>query len=139
MPRFGKLRENMETRDIIVIGASAGGVQTTCELLKGLPADLPASIFLVQHLNVRNTSLADVLARCGRLKVTTAKNGQKMEHGAMYVAPPDWHLLLEKGKMCLSKHPRENRHRPSVDALFRSASRAYGARVLAVILSGALD
>ena len=125
-------------RDIIVIGASAGGVEACCEVLRGLPSDLPAAIFIVQHVGPASV-LANVLAKCTGLSVANASDGESIQKGRAYVAPPDHHLLLHDGEMTLSKGPRENRQRPSVDALFRSAARAYRSRVIAVILTGALD
>src|SRR5687768_7627389 len=124
----------METRDIIVVGASAGGIEALCSLIEDLPADLPASVFVVQHVGAQS-SLAGILAKCGPLKVISPAHGEKIQRGRIYVAPGDHHLLLNDGHIELSKKPRENRHRPSVDALFRSAARAYRERVIAVVLS----
>jgi two-component system chemotaxis response regulator CheB len=120
------------------MGASAGGIPACCDILGGLPADLPASIFIVQHV-ASVSSLGEVLARCDGLKVATAADGEPVRQSRAYVAPGDQHLLLNDGHVRLSRGPRENRQRPSVDVLFRSASRTYGSRVIAVVLSGALD
>ncbi|HYG34867.1 MAG TPA: chemotaxis protein CheB, partial [Clostridia bacterium] len=128
----------MPKRDIIVMGASAGGTEACCGILEGLPSDLPASVLIVQHVG-RTSLLAEVLRRCCALKVNAASDGEAVRPGRAYVAPGDHHLLLEDGKVRLSRGPRENRQRPSVDALFRSAARAHRSQVIAVVLSGALD
>ena len=128
----------MATRDIIVMGASAGGVEAYCEILRGLPADLAASVFIVQHVGSRSV-LADVLRRYAALQLATAADGEGVRHGRVYVAPVGRHLLLERGRVRLSRAGRENNQRPSVDALFRSAAKAYRSRVIAVVLSGMLD
>ena len=127
----------MATRDIIVMGASAGGVEAYCEILRGLPSDLAASVFIVQHIGSRSV-LADVLGRCAALQLATAADGEGVRHGRVYVAPVGRHLLLERGRVRLSRAGRENNQRPSVDALFRSAAKAYRSRVIAVVLSGML-
>jgi two-component system, chemotaxis family, protein-glutamate methylesterase/glutaminase len=130
----------MPARDIIVIGASAGGVEVLRRLVGGLPAGLPAALFVVCHVPPgRHSILPEILSRAGPLLATHARDGEPIYPGQIYVAPPDHHLLLDEGQMRLSHGPRENRHRPAVDPLFRSAARAYGARVIGVVLSGALD
>ena len=126
-------------RDIIVIGGSAGAIDPLCALLKSLPARLPASVFVVIHVAAESSLLDQVLARCGRARVHKAENCQKVERGQVYVAPSGSHLVLNDGEMQLNKGPRENRHRPSVDTLFRSAARAHRERVIGIVLSGALD
>jgi two-component system chemotaxis response regulator CheB len=128
----------MARRDIIVVGGSAGAIEAACDILGKLPADLPASMFVVQHVG-RDSALADVLKRCGTVQVATASDGEPVRPGRVYVAPGDQHLMLEDGKVRVSRGPRENRHRPSVDVLFRTAAKAYRSRVIGVILSGALD
>ena len=128
----------MATRDIIVMGASAGGVEAYCEILRGLPSDLAASVFIVQHIGSKSV-LADVLGRCAALQLATAADGEGVRHGRVYVAPVGRHLLLERGRVRLSRAARENNQRSSVDALFRSAAKAYRSRVIAVVLSGNLD
>src|SRR3954451_14678007 len=140
-PVEGSAEERPEAyRDIIVVGASAGGVEALGKLVAGLPAELPASIFVVLHLLPSGTSVLDsILHRSGSLPASTAVDGERFERGHIYVAPPDQHLLLWDGEMRLSLGPRENGHRPAIDPLFRSAARAFGPKVIAVILSGALD
>jgi len=124
--------------DIIVIGASAGGIEACCEVLRGLPSDLPASIFIVQHVG-GSSELDAVLERCGNIKVKAASDGEPVKRGMVYVAPGDQHLLLNDGRVVVTRGPRENRQRPSVDVLFRTAARVYRSRVVAVVLSGTLD
>ena len=126
------------TRDIIAIGASSGGLDALCKLLAGLPGNLPASVLIVQHVGA-TSMLAQIFANCGPLKVVTARDREEIRRGQAYVAPGDQHLLINDGHIELSKGARENRHRPSIDALFRSTARSYRSRVIAVVLSGALD
>jgi two-component system chemotaxis response regulator CheB len=130
----------MPERDIIVIGASAGGVETLVTLVQHIPRNIPAAIFVVLHIPADSPSvLPEILGRAGSLKVTQAKDGEEIVYGHMYIAPPDNHLLVEAGKVRIVRGPKENRHRPAVDPLFRSAALAYGSCVVGVILSGALD
>jgi two-component system, chemotaxis family, protein-glutamate methylesterase/glutaminase len=130
----------MATRDTIVIGASAGGVQALSKLVADLPADLPAAIFIVLHVPADVPSfLPHILSRESRLTVAHAKNGEAIKHGRVYVASPDHHLLIEGTQVRIVHGPKENLHRPSIDALFRSAARWAGTRVIGVVLTGALD
>jgi two-component system chemotaxis response regulator CheB len=127
-------------RDIIVVGASAGGVEALCAMVSGLPADLPASVFVVLHLPPTAASaLPEVLRRRTSLPTAAAEDDQRVEHGRIYVATPDYHLVLRDARVCLSRGAKENGHRPAVDTLFRSAARSYGPRVIGVVLSGTLD
>jgi two-component system, chemotaxis family, protein-glutamate methylesterase/glutaminase len=128
------------TRDVIVIGTSAGGVSALASLVAELPSDLQASVLIVMHVSPDSPSLLpDILARAGKLRVGHARDGAALEIGAIHVAPPDHHLLVEAGRTRLVRGPRENRHRPAVDPLFRSAARAYGPQAIGVILTGGLD
>jgi two-component system, chemotaxis family, protein-glutamate methylesterase/glutaminase len=130
----------MPGHDIIVIGASAGGIEALRVLVAGFPHDLQASIFVVLHLSPTGPSvLAEILTQSGLLPGTQVVKGELMAPGHIYVAPPDHHLLVEQGHVRVTRGPKENRFRPSVDVLFRSAAYAYGSRVIGVILTGALD
>jgi two-component system chemotaxis response regulator CheB len=129
---------SLATRDIIVIGASTGGVDALCTIVKHLPKGLKASIFVVMHVT-GSSFLGDIIQRCGDLPAAEARNGEKFLRGRVYVAPPDQHMVLDDGRIALSRGPRENRHRPAIDPLFRSAARLYRDRVIGVILTGALD
>ena len=124
-------------RDVIVVGASAGGVQALMRLLSELPADLQAIVGIVLHRSpYHETRLPWVLGRDSRLKVIEPLDETLLEPGTVYVAPRDQHLLFEKGRARLSRGPREHRTRPAVDPLFRSAAAAYGPRVVGVLLTG---
>lgn len=127
-------------RDIVVVGASAGGVEAVTELARHLPGDLPAAVFVVVHIPPTGTSvLPEIMRRFGPLAALHAADGEPIHPGRIYVAPPDRHLLVHPGRVRLSSGARENRNRPAVDPLFRTAARAYRARVTAVMLSGMLD
>jgi two-component system chemotaxis response regulator CheB len=126
--------------DIIVIGASAGGVEAVVSLVGQLPAGLPAAIFVVIHFPPQATSvLPYLLNRAGKLEAHHASDGEKIQHGHIYVALPDWHLLLHTDHVQITRGPQENRHRPAIDPLFRSAALHHGGRVVGVLLSGMLD
>lgn len=130
----------MATRDTIVIGASAGGVQALLELVADLPPNLPAAVFIVLHVAADAPSLLpSILGRDSMLSVAHAIDGEPIERGRIYVAPPDHHLLIEDRCVKLVHGPKENLHRPSIDALFRSAARWAGPRVIGVVLTGARD
>jgi two-component system, chemotaxis family, protein-glutamate methylesterase/glutaminase len=127
-------------RDLVVIGASAGGVIPLAQLCAALPADFPAAIVVAMHLATKARShLASVLQRSTPLEVVTASDGAALRGGTVFVAPPDHHTVIREGVIGLNHGPRENRHRPSIDALFRSAAAARGPAVVGVVLSGALD
>lgn len=128
-----------ECRDIIVIGASAGGLEALKRLVRDLPQDLPAALFVVVHIGARRSTLPAILSAAGPLPAAWARDGEPIRPGRIHVAPPDHHLLVEPGRMRLSRGPRENRTRPALDPLFRSAALAYGPRVAGVVLSGALN
>jgi two-component system chemotaxis response regulator CheB len=126
--------------DIVVVGASAGGVEALRRLIGAIDADFAGVMFVVLHLPTKaHSALPSILSRAGRLPVTHAVDGQIPERGHVYVAPPDVHLLLKPGRIQLMKGPTENGHRPAIDPLFRSAAESYGTRVIGVVLSGVLD
>jgi two-component system, chemotaxis family, protein-glutamate methylesterase/glutaminase len=130
----------MATKDIVVVGASAGGMATLEKLAAGLPADLPAAVFVVWHLSPGVQSvLPAVMSRAGPLRAGHPKDGDPIQPRRIYVAPNDHHLLLERGYVRVTKGPKENRFRPAIDPLFRSAAYIYGPRAIGVVLSGALD
>lgn len=128
-------------RNIVVVGTSAGGLEALDRLVGALPTDLPASIFIVQHIAAQDSS-EPLLRRLNRHKAfqpRLAENGDRFRPGRIYVAPADSHLLVKKSKMLVTKGAPENRNRPAIDPLFRSAAVAHGARVIGVVLTGRLD
>jgi two-component system chemotaxis response regulator CheB len=127
-------------RRVIVMGASAGGVEALRAVVGGLPRDLPAAVLVVLHVPTNAPSaLPAILSRSGPLPAAHAADGDRPAPGRIYVAPVDRHLLLMDGRIRLSPGPLENGHRPAVDPLFRSAARAYGRDAVGVLLSGARD
>ena len=130
----------MAQRKIIVIGASAGGFEALKVLAGKLPADLEASIFVVWHMpaDIRSV-LPEVLNRHGSISAANAYDKEPIKPNRIYVAPPDRHMLVEKDHVRVTRGPKENRFRPAVDPLFRSAAHSYGRQAIGVILSGALD
>ncbi|MGI4975299.1 MAG: chemotaxis protein CheB, partial [Janthinobacterium lividum] len=127
-------------RDIVVIGTSAGGMTALLALAKTLPVDFPAPIFVVLHVAPNSPSLMpELLNSVSALKAKHPQNGETVRPGVIYLAPPDHHLLLEDDRVLVTRGPKENRFRPSIDALFRSAAYTYGPRVIGVVLTGYLD
>ncbi len=131
--------ERTLTRDVIVVAASAGGVVALMRLCRDLPADLPASVFVVIHIGAHESRLPDLLGSCGQLPAVHASHGESLQHGRIYIAPPDHHLLLEGGLIRLTHGPKEHHTRPAADPLFRSAALNFGLRTIGVVLSGHLD
>jgi two-component system chemotaxis response regulator CheB len=125
-------------RDIIVVGASAGGPDALRVLVSGLPADLPAALFIVLHVG-EVSHLPSALGPHSTLPVRRAINAEPFAKGHVYVAPPGKHLLLHDGHILLRRGPRENLARPAIDPLFRSAAASFASRVIGVVLSGALS
>jgi two-component system chemotaxis response regulator CheB len=126
------------TRDVIVIGGSAGALDALQTLLAGVPADIPAALFVVMHIG-QVSVLASILGRSTALPVVPAERGATFERGKVYVGVPGVHLLLHDDHILLRRGPRENFTRPAVDSLFRSAAASLGSRVIGVVLSGSLS
>jgi two-component system, chemotaxis family, protein-glutamate methylesterase/glutaminase len=127
-------------RDLIVMGASAGGIRAFRHLLAFLPPSLPASVLIVQHTSPHGPGLLpSVIGRDAALPVRLAIDGEEVQPGQVCVAPPDHHLIVRGPRLHLSRAPRENRQRPAIDTLFRSAAESYGRRTVGVVLTGYLD
>jgi two-component system chemotaxis response regulator CheB len=127
-------------RDLIVVGTSAGGVEALKRFVAQLPDDLPAAVMVVLHVWSEGRSLLpQILDQAGPLPASHPSDGQRLEYGRIYVAPPDFHMMVRDGHIELVRGPKENRHRPAVDPLFRSAAIYYGPRVTGVILTGTMD
>ena len=128
-------------RNVIVLGTGAGGLETLDQLIGQLPTDLPASIFIVQHMDPHNSG-KPLLRRLSRHKAfhpKLAEDGDRFKPGRLYIGPPDNHLLLKKDRLLVTRGARENRNRPGIDPLFRSAAVAHGSRVIGVVLTGMED
>ena len=125
---------------VVVLGASAGGLDPLRRLVAALPADLPAALFVVVHVPATAPSaLARLLDRAGPLPAHPADDMAPIEPGTVTTARPDHHLLVKRSHVRVTRGPRENGHRPAIDPLFRSAARAHGPGVTAIVLSGTLD
>jgi two-component system chemotaxis response regulator CheB len=123
--------------DVVAIGASAGGVEALHVVVGALPAALPATVLVVQHMDPRHKSmLAGLLARRSRLAVRQAVHGEAVERGTVYIAQPDTHLIVRDGHLALTDTKLVHFSRPSIDQLFESVADAYGDRAIGVILSG---
>src|SRR5205814_9528251 len=119
---------------------SAGGVEAMQELVRAFPPGMPATVLMVLHLSPDFPSrLPQILGRAGRLPAKHAQDGDPIVPGQILIAPPDRHLAIEDGVVRVTRGPRENRHRPAIDPLFRTAAKTYGPRVIGLILSGHLD
>lgn len=130
----------MLQKDIIVIGTSSGGLEALRLIVSLLPENFPGSIFVVMHTSPSGPGfLGEILDRAGPLTARNAVDMEQIRPGRIYVAPPDHHLLVERSVVRVTRGPKENRHRPAVDPLFRSAAYAYGARVTGIVLTGNLD
>jgi two-component system chemotaxis response regulator CheB len=128
-------------RDIIVIGTSAGGVEALQRIVSDIPKVLPASVFVVMHMPAfRPSKLPDTLRWRSNLPIFNPSPLDPIEQGRIYVAPPDYHLVIERNERIGLWHgPKENNFRPAINPLFRSAAEVYGSRVVGIILSGTLD
>ena len=128
-------------RNIIVVGTADGGLEALDQLVGALPTDLPASIFIVQHMAPHNSGepLLRRLSRHKAFRPRLAVDGDRFKPGRIYIAPPDNHLLVKATRVLVTKGARENRHRPGIDPLFRSAAVAHGSRVIGIVLTGMLD
>jgi two-component system chemotaxis response regulator CheB len=130
----------MSKRNIIVIGASIGGFEALKRMVSNLPADLPATIFIVWHMSAEVKGiLPEVLTKIGTVQASTAVDNEPIKSNHIYVAPPDHHMIIEEDRIRITRGPKENRFRPAIDPLFRAAAYTYKTRVIGMILSGALD
>lgn len=129
----------MKPHTVIVVGASAGGVDAIGAIVSDLPADFAAAVLVVLHIGAHNSNLPWLLNRQGPIEAVHPADGDPVEAGRVYVAPPDHHLTVEEGVMRLTKGPRENFARPAIDPLFRSAAQAYGSNLIGVMLTGGLN
>jgi two-component system chemotaxis response regulator CheB len=127
-------------RDIVVIGASAGGLRALQQILSAMPRDVKAALLVVLHTADHSGSmLPHILQRRGNILVSHPRDGDPIQRGRVYIAPPGFHMIVEEGFLRVLQGPRENLHRPAIDPLFRSAAAAYGWRVIGVVLTGMLD
>jgi two-component system chemotaxis response regulator CheB len=122
-----------------VVGASLGGVEALSRLAQGLPADFPAPVFMVLHIDGHRSILPELLTARGLLPARHAQDGERIAPGNIYIAPPDHHMLIEGEHMRTVRGPKENHSRPAVDPLFRSAAQTWGSAVIGVVLTGTLD
>ncbi|HYZ30398.1 MAG TPA: chemotaxis protein CheB [Thermoleophilaceae bacterium] len=135
-----RANQALQQRDLVVIGASAGGVDALQQMVGHFPPEFPAAVLVVLHVSASGTSvLPQILARNGALPAAFAGDGDELLRGQIYVAPADHHMLVRGGRIRVTKGPRENGHRPAIDPLFRSAARRGDGRCIGVILSGLLD
>src|SRR4051812_33372881 len=133
-------RTSMPTRDVVVVAASAGGLEALQALLAGLPGDYAGVLLVVSHIPAQSgDALPKILDRATSLPVANARHGERLRGGHVYVASPDHHLLVGDGHLHVRRGPRENGHRPAADPLFRSAALHFGPRVVGVVLSGTLS
>ncbi len=128
--------QELPHRGSIVIGGSAGSLDTLRAIAQILPSDFPGTLFVVVHVGQSRSILPDLLRKAGKLSASHPREGERIRKSHIYVAPPDRHMLIEGGKVCLSRGPREHFTRPAIDPLFRSAAKECGARVIGVVLSG---
>ena len=139
MPPDDAARADAPARDLVVIGASAGGVSVLLDLAAALPADFPACVLVALHVGAHRSLLPELMGARGPLRAVHPHDGQALQRGTIFVAPPDHHMLVEDGRIRLNRGPRENHARPAIDPLFRTAALSHGQRVIGVVLSGRLD
>jgi len=136
LPKLKALNAECVKRDVIVIGASAGGVMALRNLFASLPARLPAVVGVVLHRGPGPSELVDVLGRRSSLPVIEPEEAMALKQGTIYLAPPDHHLLFEPRRLAVQRGPKEHSTRPAIDPLFRSAAARYGPRVVGILLTG---
>jgi two-component system, chemotaxis family, protein-glutamate methylesterase/glutaminase len=125
---------------VLVVGASAGGVEALSTFVGALPANTRQAVCVVLHVSPKGTSaMPSILGRAGRLPVHNPADGDPLLGGHIYVAPPDHHLEVEPGRVRLTQAPRENGHRPAIDVTMRTAAEAYNDAVVGFVLSGSRD
>jgi two-component system chemotaxis response regulator CheB len=125
--------------EVVVIGASAGGIEALKRLVQGLPSDFPLPLLVVVHVSPTQSALPEILSRAGLLPAAHARDGDELAGGRIYVAPPDCHLLVVDRSVQVVRGPKENGHRPAIDPTLRTAAAEFGRGVVGVVLSGALD
>jgi two-component system chemotaxis response regulator CheB len=130
------LSEQQARRDIVVIGGSAGALDAMVAAAGAFDREFAGTVFVVSHIGANRSHLPEILTHAASLPAKHAENGEAVQQGTIYVAPPDRHMLVEAGRIRLSRGPRQHFTRPAVDPLFRSAAQEYGARVVGVVLSG---
>jgi two-component system, chemotaxis family, protein-glutamate methylesterase/glutaminase len=134
-PKLLKNDTNLEC--VVVVAASAGGLEALSVFLKGLPSDLPAAVLVVQHLErSRSSMMADILKRSSRLPVKQAQENERLQPGIVLIAPPNYHMIISKELVSLTQTELIHFVRPSADLLFESAARSYQSRTIAVVLTG---
>ena len=130
----------MHTRDILAIGTSAGGVEALVSLVQSFPPSFPAAILITIHLPSQFSSELDrVLSMAGPLPARFARNGEPVNKGRIYIAPPGYHLLIDRYQVVLGSGPRENKARPAIDPMLRSVALCCGGRAMGAVLTGTLD
>lgn len=130
----------MTAEKVVVIGASAGGIEALKKLVAQLPPNFPAAVFVTQHLYQRSeTILPGILSVAGTLPAKHPSANEPIVPGRIYVAPPGYHLVLSPGIVTLGHGPKENLQRPCINVMFRSAAASYGQDVIGVLLTGMLD
>lgn len=123
--------------EIVMVGVSAGGLEAVCTILRGIPENFGMAIIVVQHRSKHSEALCEVLQDCSVLEVHEVMDKASIHRGHVYLAPPDYHLLVEEGYFALSVDAPEMFSRPSIDIAFESAANSYGARAVGVVLTGA--